>query len=211
MVTKKGDYVAIKYVGRLEDGSIFDLNDKDTAKKEKIDAHIHDSTIVCIGKHEVVVGLDKELEGKELGKKFEVTVVAEEGFGKKDPKLFQMIPMNKFNEQKIKPVVGLQLNIDNNMRGIIKAVDGGRVTVDFNHPLAGKDLKYEVTIEKVIENLSEKIKGLLVNTLHLHSVQVTAKEGKVNIKSILPETMQKPLEAELKKRFEEIKEITFQK
>ena len=122
-----------------------------------------------------------------------------------------MIPMNKFNEQKIKPVVGLQLNIDNNMRGIIKAVDGGRVTVDFNHPLAGKDLKYEVTIEKVIENLSEKIKGLLVNTLHLHSVQVTAKEGKVNIKSILPETMQKPLEAELKKRFEEIKEITFQK
>lgn len=210
MDTKKGDFIEIVYVGELEDGTIFDLNDKEIANKKGINGHIHEKTVICLGRDDVVKGLDLFLTDKEIGKEFEVDLQPEDGFGKRNASLFQMIPMRKFNEQKIRPVPGLQLDIDGR-RGIVKSVSGGRIMVDFNHPLAGKRLHYKVTITKKVEDTVEKIEGFLINTLHLHNAKAEEKEGVVKIKANVPEPLQKILEEELKKRVPELKELTFEK
>lgn len=210
MQTKKGDFVEITFVGRLDDGTIFDLNDKEVAKKEKLKGHFHEKTIICLGERDVVEGLDEALVNKDTGKKITVTVIPEKGFGKKDVRLFHMIPQKKFFEHEINPMPGLQVNIDD-MLGVVKSISGGRVLVDFNHPLAGRTLQYEVTITRKVDDVAEKIQGFLETTLHMHAVKVDEKEGNVTIKADLPKEMQKILEEKIKRRIPDVKAVTCEK
>ena len=68
--------------------------------------------------------------------------------------------MKEFKKQNIKPFVGMPLSLDG-QHGIVRTVDGGRVRVDFNHELAGKDIIYEIEIVDTIDDNVEKIKGLI--------------------------------------------------
>ena len=158
---KKGDCIQIKYVGRVkESGIVFDLNDEETAKKEQLyNPQIdYKGTIICIGEGDVIEGLDEALVGKEAGKKYTIDVGAEKAFGKRDVSLFKLVPLSKFKGENIRPMPGLQVTI-NNQPGLIKSVSGGRVMVDFNHPLSGKEVSYEVTIEKVVTDEKDIIEG----------------------------------------------------
>ncbi|MSR86069.1 peptidylprolyl isomerase [Candidatus Woesearchaeota archaeon] len=209
MNVQKGDFVEIKYVGRLDDGSIFDLNDKETAKKEGMDGHIHERTMICIGQRDIVPGLDDFLINKEIGKNEEIIIQPEQGFGKKDPSLLQMIPANKFKEQKVNPVPGLRVEIDQ-YTGVIKSVSGGRALVDFNHPLAGRTLHYKITITKKVESLKEKVSGFMELNFHLHNPQIQEKEGTIILTAPFPLEMQAMLETELKKRIPELKALVIE-
>ncbi len=209
MKTKVKDVIEIKFVGRLENGAIFDLNDQEVAKKEGVQGHFHSKTIICLGEKDVVEGLDEALVDKEIGKKIEVSVEPEKGFGKRNADLFHMIPLSKFKEHNINPAPGLQVNIDNSM-GIVKSVSGGRVLVDFNHPLAGKKLKYEVTVVRVVEDLAEKVQGFLELAFHLHDAKVEAKEGNVVVKHEVPKEFAGMLEEKMKERYPEIKSLKFE-
>jgi len=203
MYAQKNDFVEIKYTGRLEDGSIFDLNDKEQAEKEKIKGHIHERTVICLGTTDLVSGLDTFLIGKEIGKKLHTTIPPEEGFGKKDPKLLQMLPLNKFQRQNINPIPGLQVTVDNNS-GTVKSISGGRILVDFNHPLAGKTLLYEITMVRKVDSLKEKVLGFLELNVHMHNLKGMEKDGTVIIETELPKELHSMLETELKKRIPEL-------
>ncbi len=204
MNTTKGDFVEIKYVGRLDDGSIFDLNDAEVAKQEKIKAHIHDHTIICLGSKDVVQGLDDYLIGKEIGKKLTTSVSTEQGFGKRNAKLFKTFSLSKFKGQEFKPLPGIAIEVDG-AQAVIKSVSGGRVLLDFNHPLAGKQLHYEVTITRKIDSLKEKVSGILETNLHIHQPKVEEKDGTVTLEAQIPKEMQPVFETELKKRIPELK------
>ncbi len=206
MKAQKGDFVEIKYVGKLDDGSIFDLNDKEIAKKVGMQGHIHEKTVVCLGERDVVQGLDDFLIDKDIATKLTVVVDAEKGFGKKDPKQIQMIPANKFKEQKINPMPGLKVEIDQ-YTGVIKSVSGGRVIVDFNHPFAGRILHYEVMMTRKVEDLKEKVSGFLELNFHLHNAELEEKEGVITLRAQFPLEMQPMLETELKRRIPELKSL----
>jgi len=172
---KKGDFIEIEYTGRTKEGIVFDTTYEDVAKKNKI--HNKDASygpiVICIGQNHILSGLDKRIQGKNLGEyDFELTI--EEGFGKKTAKLLRLIPMSAFRKQDIQPVPGLQFNIDG-INGVVKTVSGGRVIIDFNHPLAGKELVYHVKINKLVEELNEKIKALI-------KIQFGLKDNDFNIK-----------------------------
>ncbi|MAG78679.1 peptidylprolyl isomerase [archaeon] len=208
MKVKKGDFVELDFVGRLEDGKVFDLNNKEVAEKEGL-KHSLDRVVVCVGEREVVKGLDDSLVDKEVGKDFKVDVPAEKAFGKRDGKLFQLIAANKFKDQEIRPFPGLQINIDG-MVGIIKTVSGGRVMVDFNHPLAGRDLKYDAKILKIVDDVNDKVEFSLKNMLG-KKVPFEFKEGKLVVKFEFPNEISGMIEENLKKRIKEIKDIEFKK
>ena len=210
MIAEKGNFVEIKYVGRLDNKQIFDLNDKEVAKAEGLHGHFHDKTIICLGEMDVVKGLDLELIGKELGKELSIEVKAQDGFGKKDSNLFHMVPLSKFKEHKVNPQPGMQITIDNK-QGIVKSVSGGRILVDMNHPLAGKTLHYTITMTKLVENMQEQVQGFLELNLHLHDVKVEEKEGIVTVHFDLPQPMHKMIEETLKKRIPQLKELKFVK
>src|SRR3989338_7882631 len=146
---KKYDFVEIEYTGKLrEDGAIFDTTDEKVAKEHNLHSHSdYGPVVICVGEEQLLKGIDKSLEGKGIGDEYDADIRPEDAFGSKDARLIQLIPTNKFKQQKIQPMQGMQLNIDG-MLGIVKTVSGGRTLVDFNHPLAGKELSYKIKINR---------------------------------------------------------------
>jgi len=175
---KKHDFVEIEYTARVkEDGTIFDTTEEKVAKENGLGGKNADYSpaIICIGENSILKGLEDQIIGKETGKEYSIGIGAENAFGRRNAKLIQLIPTNKFRQQNIQPMPGLQLNIDG-MFGVVKTVSGGRCMVDFNHPLAGKDLVYNIKINRIIDDNAEKLKSLLKVHLHLKDAEVELKE-----------------------------------
>src|SRR3989338_2964288 len=159
-VSKK-DFIEIEYTGKIKEGNIiFDTTDEKVAKENNLHGHDFSPAIICVGEEQILKGIDHNLEGKDVGKEYEFDIKPEDAFGKKNAKLIQLIPTSKFKQQKIQPMPGMQLNIDS-MVGTVKTVSGGRTLVDFNHPLAGKELLYKVKINKKITDGEEKLTGYI--------------------------------------------------
>lgn len=157
----KGEFVELDYDAYItEDHELFDTTRKDAAEKHHLHAHKEfKPVVICVGEGQTLPGLDQALEGAILGT-HTIHLKAESAFGKKDAKLLQLIPRRVFKEQEVQPLPGLEINVDGQV-GIIRSASGGRVIVDFNHPLAGKDVTYEVTINRKVEGKEERLKALL--------------------------------------------------
>jgi FKBP-type peptidyl-prolyl cis-trans isomerase 2 len=199
MTIKENDFVEIDYIGRLKDGKVFDTTIESVAKEH----HLHNQetkykpTTICVGQHQIVPGIDQGLIGKEVGKTYTVTLQPENAFGKKDAKQIRLVPLKQFTKQDIMPQPGLQVNIDNQIATILR-VSGGRVLVDFNHPLASKVVSYELTIKKQITDPKEQIESFLSVSFPLPAT-VAVKEGNATITfdQELPKELLEPLSKKL--------------
>ncbi|MDQ1253507.1 MAG: FKBP-type peptidyl-prolyl cis-trans isomerase SlyD [Euryarchaeota archaeon] len=159
MVIQKGDFIKLNYTGLLEDGKAFDTTNEELAKKEDIynPRGLYGGDVVIVGAGHTIAGLDEDLEGKEVGYTGRVEIPPEKAFGPTDLKLVETVSITKFKERNIHP--GMNVEIDGR-KGFISRIIGRRVTVDFNSPLAGKTVIYEYTIEKLLEDETDKIQGL---------------------------------------------------
>ena len=160
---KKGDFIEIDFVGRLAStGEIFDVTLEDIAKEEGIHRpkHNYKPALVIVGSGMIVPGVEKALEGMEVGEEKEIELAPEEAFGQRSMKLIRIIPISRFTREKINPAPGIFVDIDG-MQAKVLSVAGGRVRVDFNHPLAGRQLKYKVKIVRQITDTLEKAQALL--------------------------------------------------
>ncbi|MBL7147482.1 MAG: FKBP-type peptidyl-prolyl cis-trans isomerase [Nanoarchaeota archaeon] len=210
MVLKKGDFIEIDYIARLEDGKIFDLTVEKVAKENNIfnEKAKYRSVIICLGYKDVILGLDEELIGKDVGK-YKFKISPEKGFGKKDAKLIKLVPTSLFTKENIKPFPGLTINLDGIMARII-SVTGGRTMVDFNHPLSGKELEYEVEVKRVVNDVKEKLDGFL--RLRLNKFKTKVEKDKVVVDcEIKVKELKDKLEKEIKERIKEIKIVEFKK
>jgi FKBP-type peptidyl-prolyl cis-trans isomerase 2 len=209
MVTK-GDFIEINYTGKTSKGIVFDTTHEDVAKKSGLNPAVpYKPARVCIGQNQLLAGLEKGLEGKEPGT-YTVEITAEDAFGKKDTKLIQLIPTSKFTKDKLNPVPGLQVNIDGQI-AVIKRVSGGRVLVDFNHPLAGVDLVYDVEIIKTITDTQEKLETY-VNVLYGPVKTEFAKETGVAtlyVKTAVPDEVANQMKDQFIIVIPEIKDVVF--
>jgi FKBP-type peptidyl-prolyl cis-trans isomerase 2 len=200
MPIKKHDFIELDYTGRLPDNSVFDTTLEAVAKEKNIHNPevTYKPTIICVGEDQVVPGLDRALIDKELNKNYTITLQPEEAFGKKDAKQIRLVPMNKFKQQNIIPQPGLQVNIDEHHATILR-VSGGRVLVDFNHPLSGKELSYEFTIKRKVTEPKEQIESYLKLALPIPTT-VTIKDNKatISIPAELPKELTDPLTNKLK-------------
>lgn len=214
MAIKKGDFIEVDYIGRiLETNDIFDLTKEEDAKKNNVHnpKAKYSSKKVCVGEGQLVQGLDDAFVGKELNKDYNIELAPEKAFGKKDAKLMKIIPTNIFTKQNIRPMPGLQVNIDNSM-GTIKTVSGGRTIVDFNHPLAGRDVKYEFKITKLIKEDKEKIETLISPISNMLNIQpeIEVKDNNAKIKTKLKDLFEKTFEEKITKLIPTIKKVTFE-
>jgi len=208
---KKHDFVEIEYTGRIkEDNVIFDTTDEKVAKENDLHGHDFGPVIICLGEDQVLKGIDKGLEDKEIGKEYDIEIIPEDAFGKKNAKLIQLIPTNKFKKQNIQPMPGLQVNIDG-MVGLVKTVSGGRTLVDFNHPLAGKDLSYKIKINKKITDDKEKLNGYVKISLGTKDFSAEIKENntKITLKAEIPKEAQDKLSEKITELIPSIKKVEF--
>lgn len=157
MVLKKKDFIEIEFTGRIKDGGVFDSTKKSELEKSGIKGNPK-PFVFSLGEGMFLEALDNYLIGKEIGD-YTIELKPEEAFGKRDPKQLQMVPIKVFYEHQIRPIPGASFNFDGRVAKVL-TVSGGRVMVDFNNPLAGKEVIYDIEIKKNIENLEDKVKSL---------------------------------------------------
>jgi len=213
MAIKNGDFIEIEFAGKVKiSGQVFDTNISKVAKEANVfnEKSDYSPIIICVGEGDVLKGLDEALIGKEEGKEFSVDIPADKGFGKKNPKLVKMMALDKFHKENIRPMPGLQLDFGN-MVGTIVTVNGGRVMVDFNHPLANRELTYDVKILRLVKEDKEKLKGFLEFYLSNKDVEVDLKEGKAEIKTKkeFQKEIKEIIKEKINKRIPNIKEVNF--
>ena len=183
---KKGDFILTDLIGRVkETGNLFDVTLEDVAKKENVfsEEAVYKPRLIIIGEGWVVKGLDEALEDLVLGETKTIEVVPEKGFGKRDPSAIKVLSIREFRRQDVKPYPGMRIQIGTR-RGTVINVGGGRVRIDYNPPLAGKTLVYEVTVRKRLTRAIDKIKALIarrISDIPIEKFKVDSKNKKVNI------------------------------
>ena len=113
---------------------------------------------ILFGHGNIIPGLDKAMEGREAGESFKTTVPAADAYGERRDGLSQRVPKKHFGAQKLE--VGQQVVLQTNFgpRAVtIQKVGMSVVDVDLNHPMAGKDLHFDVEIVDVREASPEEI------------------------------------------------------
>ncbi len=160
---KEGDFVKIEYVGRIkESGTIFDLTNEEIAKKE----NLYNSQIkykplpVIIGSNFMIKGLEDALNGMKVGDKKHLIIKPDQAFGQRSEKMIKLVPESEFTKQNMVPYQGMPVNIKN-LQGRVISFSGGRVKIDFNHPLAGKELEYDLEIKEQITKKEDQVKSVL--------------------------------------------------
>jgi len=165
---QKNDFIRIKYTAKIKEGDIqFDNSD---------------NMPLVVGANWVMKPIDDALLSMNVSEKKTVEIPPGEAYGPRSDKMVKTIPLAEFKKHGQKPVPGMVMNMDGKA-GKILSVSGGRVRVDFNHPLAGKTLIYNIEIKKKIETPEEKIKTLinLYTQTDKAKINVVIKEEEVDI------------------------------
>lgn len=157
---KKNDFIEIEFTGRIsENKEVFDTNIEKDAKEAKLDIKNLKPFAVAVGQKMLPSGFDDDLIGKEVGKSYTVKLKPEVAFGKRNPSMVRMIPTKLFYAQNINPVRGMQLALDGQLVRVLSN-SGGRTLIDFNNPLAGKDVEYSYKILGELKGDDEKINAM---------------------------------------------------
>jgi len=212
---KEGDFIRVDYVGKIsESGEVFDLTKESVAKEKGIyNPNLSYKPVpIIVGANFVVKGLEDKLKKMKVGEKKRIIVKPEEAFGKRSLKLIKLIPLSGFKKQKADPYPGMIVTI-NNIHGRVLSVTGGRVRVDFNHPLSGKALEYDVEIKEKITSKMGKIKAILEFFLKVgEDLDVSYEKEIVEIKTKkkdIPKELKKTIADTILKWIKNIKKIRF--
>jgi peptidyl-prolyl cis-trans isomerase B (cyclophilin B) len=151
MAVKKGDTVKVEYVGRYDDGDVFDSSREEVAVEAEI-AHPnreYEPLEFEVGAGEVVQGFDEGVVGMEEGEDKEITVPPEKGYGERSEENVVEYEREEFRESLgEEPEVGMHIHTEE-AHGDIVEVEGDTVVVDFNHELAGETLVFEIEVVEV--------------------------------------------------------------
>ena len=214
MPINENDFIEVDYTGRLADGGeVFDTTSAEVARKAGIfeDRTAYGPAVICVGKRHLIPGLDRQLVGKEVGHAYTFRIAAEEAFGRKNAKLMQLISTSKFRQKDLVPYPGLQVNIDG-VVGTVRTVAGGRTIVDFNHPLSGREVVYDVIAKRVIADLKEKVTAMLRLigiSADVVSASVSGGNASLEFPQEVPAELKKEIEGKLKSSIHELEAVSF--
>lgn len=140
MTVENGKTVLVHYRGTLEDGTEFDSSAGDRPLE------------FTVGEGQVIPGFDQAVAGMDLGEKKSVTIPAEEAYGPYYEEAVQVVPKDAFAEEPfVDGVVNIVADDGTPLRATITKVEGDDVTLDFNHPLAGKPLTFDLELVAVVD------------------------------------------------------------
>ncbi len=230
MPIKNGDFVLLDYTLKVkESGDVVDTTIESVAREKGIrhehgeeaegaEAHRYEPFFLVVGEGWVPKGLDEGLVGLETGQSSTIEVPPDKGYGARDASKVRLVPLRRFRSEGITPVPGIQVTLDGKI-GQIRTVGAGRVQVDYNPPLAGRTLVYEVSIHSVVETPEEKIRNLVHKRLPAVDVmkfglQLTPKELAIEVpeEAFFLEDLplaKKAMSADIEKFFPEMSQISF--
>jgi len=137
VVVKKEDRIKAQYTGTLQDGTIFDKS----KEEEPLE--------FTVGSGQIIPGFDKAVEGMKLNEEKKVTLKPEDAYGKRDETAIREFPKNSLPEN-FKPEKGMVIRLQDQtgraIPGTVTDITENNITVDLNHPLAGKDLTFDIKV-----------------------------------------------------------------
>ncbi len=137
---KEGDYVKVHYTGKFNDGEVFES----TKGCQSVEVHV--------GSGDFLVGFEDALVGMAPEETKTFSLEASEAYGDRHDELEQTFQLSDFPDD-YKPEVGqvilLESNNDEQFHALVTHVGEEQVVLDLNHPLAGKDLTFEVEILEI--------------------------------------------------------------
>jgi len=163
MTLQKGDFILIDYIAKVkETNEVFDTTKEDVSKKEHLhkEGELHEPKLVVIGESWVLKALDDELLNMEVNKPQTVEIPADKGFGQRDPEKIKRVPIKQLYAKEINPTLGARIEFQGKM-ATIRSIGAGRVLLDYNPPLAGRTLVYDITITNKLEEPEAKIGALI--------------------------------------------------
>lgn len=137
---KSGDTVRVHYTGRLEDGSVFDSS----RGREPLE--------FVLGAHQVIPGFEEAVDGLSPGEERSVNIPVDRAYGPRREEMMLSVPRDQFPDE-IRPEVGQQLQMSQDGQVAVVTVTGvteAEVTLDANHPLAGKALTFDVQLVEIV-------------------------------------------------------------
>ncbi len=173
MAIQKSDFIIVDYTGKVkETGEVFDTTSEEIAKENKLykEGDIYEPRLVVVGEGWVLKALDDALQTFKLKKDETVEIPPENAFGNRNPEKIKFVPYKRLAARGITPHVGAQIEYDKRP-ATVRTVGSGRVTLDFNPPLAGKTLVYEVNIQTQLETNEEKIGALIHRRIPIVGVE----------------------------------------
>ncbi|MCX6803224.1 MAG: FKBP-type peptidyl-prolyl cis-trans isomerase, partial [Candidatus Diapherotrites archaeon] len=157
MAENKKKMIRVTFTGKeLLGGAVFDTTDENTAKNAGIfdQGRKYSPLTIITGENELLPLVEKELERMKEGEEKLLKLLSKDAFGERQSDLVRVVPLQNFHDQKINPYPGLVLRIGKAL-GKIQSVGSGRVRIDFNHPLAGRDVEYNIKHEKEFKDKKE--------------------------------------------------------
>ena len=174
MTFETGTLILADYTAKIKDtGQIIDTTRKSDAEKAgNVDpTRSYEPRLIAVGEGWVLKGLDESLAKSDSGQTLDVELPPEKAFGVRDPEKVSRVPIRKFGEKADELTVGAEVDVDNRV-GIVRAIESGRVFVDFNHKYAGKTLQYNVEIKDKLESRDAKVEALIRRRLPIEKEKI---------------------------------------
>ena len=192
MPIAENEWIKINYTGRLKENSkAFDTTLEEVARKEQIfDEKRGYSPLLCRAGDEkfLIPGLARQLVGMDLDTPQTHEISVKDAYGDRDASKIEMVPSKKLRKANIDPRVGNRVQLAGRTGTIIWA-GGGRTRVDYNHPLAGKALIFDVTIVEQlteVEDIQKEIISRRLTGVNLDEVNIETSEDPKTITISLP-------------------------
>ncbi len=163
MALKKRDFVLVDYTAKVkETAEVFDTTFEETAKKERLykEGDLYEPKLIVVGEGWLINALDERLTEMKIGKPTIVEITPERGFGQRDPDKVKRVPLKQLLSKDTTPRLGMRVEYGGKL-ATVRAIGAGRVLLDFNPPLAGKTLIYEVTVKTKLKDNEGKIRALI--------------------------------------------------
>lgn len=136
---KMGDTVRVHYTGAFDDGTVFDSS-----------READDPFEVTLGNGEVIPSFEKGLEGMRVGEKKAIRIPAVDAYGEYQPHMVQQFDRSEIQMDE-EPKIGMEIQAETDDGRsafvlVVTELNGNKVTLDGNHPMAGKDLNFELEL-----------------------------------------------------------------
>ena len=163
MPLMKGDFILVDYTAKVKETSeVFDTTLEEVSKKEHLgkEGEIYEPKLIVIGEGWMLKPLDEAFMTMEPAKPLTVEIPPEKAFGPRDAEKVRRVPLKALLAKEINPIIGARVEFGGKM-ATVRSVGAGRVVLDFNPPLAGKTLVYDVTVQKKLETKEEQASALI--------------------------------------------------
>ncbi len=141
----------IDYEGKLENGELFDTSKEDVARKENIfdEKREYKPLHVTLGQGMLIKGFEDALINMQEGEEKIFNIKSEDAYGEKKPELVKIFPSQTEQDKQLKVGMTVLVNLGEKQLPALVTEAGDNISLDFNHPLAGKDLSFKVKIVSI--------------------------------------------------------------